>query len=366
MIIFLTTVFALYFLLTLALLVGWKMVTGYGQNSVAKNNFVSVIVAMRNESANLDKLLTSLKNQTYPEHNFEIILVDDHSDDTPASMAETWKGKLPNLQVLTLNNNENGKKAALSKGIEKAKGDIIATTDADCIVPPYWLEQINRKFQDDHTNLVVGLVAIEPTENLFSQLQALEFASVIGTGVALLGLGYPIMCNGANLSFRKEIFEKVKGYQGNEHIASGDDEFLMRKICDGFPQSVQALCTNDSIVYTKAQPSAHDFIQQRLRWASKWKVNTSFWSKCLALFMLFIQISFLMLIPFVFIHSALSLILIIKLLIDFIFIYSVSRFLKTRFKLLPYFVLQFVYPFYVLYIGIFSQYKTHRWKGRNY
>ncbi|MGC4021809.1 MAG: glycosyltransferase family 2 protein, partial [Cyclobacteriaceae bacterium] len=185
-----------------------------------------------------------------------------------------------------------GRKLLFPKGYQFPKEKSVATTDADCLVPVNWLERINDKFQSEQVNMVVGLVSIDSEKNIFSRLQSIEFASVIGTGIGTLGLGFPTMCNGANLSFRKKTFLAVNGYEGNEHVASGDDEFLMRKVNATFPNSIEAL-DSDSIVRTYPQPAASDFIQQRFRWASKWKVNSSFISKALAILIFLVQLSWI-------------------------------------------------------------------------
>jgi cellulose synthase/poly-beta-1,6-N-acetylglucosamine synthase-like glycosyltransferase len=261
---------------------------------------------------------------------------------------------------------QNGKKAALTYGINLAKGEIVATTDADCVLPQDWLQLINVGFQNKNTNMLVGAVALKNESQIFNQLQSIEFASVIGTGMGLCALDKPTMCNGANLSFRKKIFEEVMGYEGNDHIASGDDEFLMHKVRDRYPSTIQVLNPKGSIVITNSQNSVTDFIQQRLRWASKWNVNSSLFARFLAVFMFAIQISWLGLITWLIISKSVMIttIVFLKLTFDFIFLSSICRSLKMRFNLLAFICLQFLYPVYVLYIGIFSQVTNHQWKGR--
>lgn len=336
---------------------------------------ISVVIAMRNEAGNIENVLQSLAKQNYSSKDFEIIIVDDHSEDESIAMAQKFVTTFLNLKIISLDENRSGppaetvlragKKAALTKAIAAAQGKIIATTDADCTLPETWLTHINSLFQNEEVKMGVGLVAIEANNNFFSQWQAMELASVMGTAAATLGLGKPTMCNGANLAFRKEVFEEVKGYEGNAHIASGDDEFLMRKIIDKYPNSVQLVSAANSLVQTKPQHSLAGFIQQRIRWASKWKANTSQFSKSLAVFIFLLQASWVALwiclcckwsVP-------LGLILIFKIVFDLIFLLPLFRFLKIKFRVLPFVGLQFFYPFYVLFIGIF-QWRSYVWKGR--
>jgi cellulose synthase/poly-beta-1,6-N-acetylglucosamine synthase-like glycosyltransferase len=368
MVIYFAIVFGFYFLLLLALWVGWrKAVNGKTKSkSKSKSIFISVVIAMRNEKQNLEKLLQSFSTQNYSQKDFEIIIVDDHSTDDSIKEVENWSAQLSSLTILSLNQNQTGKKAALTFGISQAKGEVIAMTDADCVLPKNWLGKIHEGFQDENTNMLVGAVALQDENQLFSQLQSLELASVIGTGMALAALGKPTMCNGANLSFRKKIFEQVNGYVGNEHIASGDDEFLMRKIQYNYPNSIHVLNPNESVVNTNPQASVRSFIQQRIRWASKWKINSSLFARLLAVFMVVVQISWLAIILMLILNKSMVIISIVglKLTIDYIFLSNICHSLKIQFNFFVFGCLQFVYPIYVLFIGIFSQVMSHEWKGR--
>lgn len=359
-------VFGFYFLLLMTLWVGWRKASRTEVKSATKNIFISVVIAMRNEKDNLENLFQSLSALDYTLADFEIILIDDHSIDGSVEEAKKGLAHFPSMIITSLEKNQTGKKVALAQGISLAKGEVIATTDADCIVPVNWLNQINKGFQDEMIQMLMGTVALQNKDQFFARLQSIEFASVIGTGAATCALGIPTMCNGANLSFRKKVFDQVKGYEGNEQVASGDDEFLMRKIQEQHPGSIRVLNPTQSAVITHPQSSWNNFIQQRLRWASKWRVNSSAFARMLAVFIFLIQISWLLLI----IHAisipstfAIGLVA-LKFLADLLFLSTVCRSLNMSFNLLAFVVLQFLYPFYVLYTGIFSQVKNHQWKGR--
>src|SRR5882762_1114919 len=139
--------FGLYFVLLFVLRMGWsKAVAKKEKKAADRIHFISVIVPIRNEEKNIGILLESLKNQDYLKPNFEVIIVDDHSAD---GSFEKSKERLQNQTTLSLGKAEKGKKAALTHGINQAKGRIIATTDADCLLPSDWLSTINSSFQDD-------------------------------------------------------------------------------------------------------------------------------------------------------------------------------------------------------------------------
>ena len=189
---------------------------------------ISLIIPARNEETNIGKLLAALSNQSYPKELTEIIVVDDHSTDNTATIVQQFPfAKLIQLKEDAIN---SYKKKAIEKGIAEATGELIVTTDADCNVNPGWLRAINSSFSDESVKMSFGAVRIQSDQTIFSRLQALEFSSLIGSGASTAAFGFPTMCNGANLAFTKEAFLQTNGYTGNEQIASGDDEFLMRKI----------------------------------------------------------------------------------------------------------------------------------------
>src|SRR6478609_6302980 len=144
--------FGFYFALLLVLRIGWsKAIVKKEINSTGKAHFISVIIPVRNEEKNIGTLLESLRTQDYYlRSNFEVIVVDDHSTD---GSLEKCKGHIQNLTSFSLGADENGKKAALTYGIKHAKGEVIATTDADCLLPSDWLTTINSVFQDEQINM---------------------------------------------------------------------------------------------------------------------------------------------------------------------------------------------------------------------
>jgi len=353
--------FGLYFVLLIVLRIGWlKAVAKTKMKAAGKAYFISVIVPVRNEEKNIGTLLKSLERQDYLKSNFEVILVDDHSTD---DSFEKCKGRLQNMATFSLDKDENGKKAALTRGINYAEGEIIASTDADCLLPSDWLATINSTFQGDLINMAAGMVSIADDEKLFPQWQAMEFASVMGTGAAAFGLNAPMMCNGANLSFRKQVFSEVNGYEGNSHVASGDDEFLMRKILSRYPDSIQMM---NSIVVTQPQATLRDFFQQRIRWASKWKGNPSISAKLLAVFIFLTQLSWIFFLATFYRYDPMTtlVLFLLKIIADLLFLLPIFRLMKIKFRLIPFLGLQFFYPFYVIFVGLLAPWISYQWKDR--
>ncbi len=365
MLIYLLLIFSLYFVFLILLTVGWYEAIGQSADAT-ESRFISIVVAVRNEEKTLPVLMTSLATQQYDLNQFEVILVNDHSTDQTSTLLLDLQRKYPELKIKTTLSSGIGKKRALTEGIQLAKGEIIFTTDADCKLSPHWISGMMASFGTT-TTMVVGAVKIEPDFTFFSELQALEFGSVMGSGISLLAWNAPVMCNGANLAFRKQVFETVHGYEGNFEIPSGDDEFLMRKIEHSFPGTIRFASRKECVVATQPAISIRQFYSQRLRWAGKWKANESIFAKSLAVFVLLVQISWLVMLALLiskFKVSDLVGLITIKLLLEGLFLRVVSGYLQLRFNILAFCVLQVVYPVYVIFTGISSRFITYRWKDR--
>ncbi|MCY7359933.1 MAG: glycosyltransferase, partial [Rudanella sp.] len=235
----------LYATMTLALWWGWGRVPTI-RSVVQPIVSISVIIPVRNEAENLPFLLQDLARQTYS--HFEVIVADDSStDDTVAVVRQLADGLPYTLTLLPLTDERTGapKKRAIAQSIKIAQGDLILTTDGDCRAGPDWVLSFATFYTEHKPKMITGPVtftsAMSAWQTLFSQLQTVEFASLIGSGAATLALGMPTMCNGANLCYEKRVFDEVKGFAGIDHVASGDDELLMHKIAKQYPSGVKFL-----------------------------------------------------------------------------------------------------------------------------
>ena len=358
-------IFGCYFVILGLLIMGWNRGMRKDLNLELEKSklFVSVIIPVRSESRNIEALLVDLENQDYAD--FEVIVVDDHSEDNTVSIVQEFVNRNSRFRVIS--NNGDGKKAALTRGIEASKGSIIITTDADCIVSAEWVSILSGFFKPGDVKMVFGGVRME-TNSIFSRLQALEFASLIGSGIAMAALKYPVMCNGANLAFRKSVFEEVEGYQGNLHIPSGDDEFLMRKILALYPNGVKTVLHKQAVVATKPNHTLKEFFQQRIRWAGKWSANSSVMSTMLALFVFCFQLTTVFLPVFVLIGwidiQTGVILMLSKASLEFIFLDKVSRFLSLPWNWVSFAILQLMYPLYIVIVGVLSNFNSFEWKGR--
>ena len=232
--------------------------------------FISIIVPFRNEEKNILNIYNSLTAQNYPTEKYEIIFVDDSSNDNSLNLLKNLQKK-ENVSIHSVPKDyfKNAhKKRAIRFGIEKSKGEIIVTTDADCIHKKDWLRNL-LKFMDEKTGFVSGPVEFISNSNLFSKMQRLEFAGLVITGAGLIGSNNPIICNAANIAYRKKAFEEVNGFTYQMSLSSGDDELLMQKIHRDTDYKIKFALDKNAIVSTEANPTIKEFYHQRKRWASK-------------------------------------------------------------------------------------------------
>ncbi|HET6543687.1 MAG TPA: glycosyltransferase [Chryseolinea sp.] len=356
--------FFVYLIFVSLLIIGWhKSVAGHVLDDRIEAPLLSIIIPVRNEQAGIGHLLEDIRIQSY--QNFEVIVVNDNSSDNTAAIVLTFTSQDPRFILLA--SRGEGKKVALTTGINASRGEIIVTTDGDCRIKVDWLKTVQKYFQAHGTKMVFGGVKLEGS-SFFSTLQAHEFLSLIGTGAATLWYGFPSMCNGANLAFRKAIFFEVGGYTNNLHIPSGDDEFLMRKIFQCCPDGIKFISDSKAVVNTSASPGLKEFVHQRVRWAGKWKHNVSSWNAVLAIFIFCFQLSVLLL-PIVIATGWIGVglgvsLFFLKFLAEGFFLKKIALFVKVPWKWPAFIFLQIFYPIYAVWIGLISSFSTFEWKGR--
>lgn len=231
-------------------------------------SFITVILPVRNEEKNIAVCLESLDALDYPKSLYEILLVNDHSTDHTKAIAERFAKLMPNLRILENLPDSNGKKAAITLGIQSAKGNFIATTDGDCIVPESWLKNIAAAFELRRAVFVAGPVAYKKRFELFRDLLQIEQVVMQIVSAGAMNMGFPLMCSGANLAYTKQFFIDSGGY-ANDRFVSGDDMLLLMKTKRLKKEKVHFITKKDSIVRTNSARGFAEAIHQRSRWISK-------------------------------------------------------------------------------------------------
>jgi len=349
--------------------VGWFKLRTFPDKPLTENKRISVIIPFRNEEKHLPDLLDCIIRQTYPPQFLEFIFVDDHSTDKGPELITDLieKEQLGHFTLLRLTSEDGfSKKAALKKGIEHSHGELIITTDADCIMGQSWLSQIVSFYNKEKCSVISAPVYIMPEKAFFSKLQSLEFMSLIGSGAGAISIRQPFLANGANLAFERKLYDELQGYSSNLNYVSGDDVFMLIKAKQ--KHEIRFLKNIESIVSTSAAIDLKTFLYQRIRWASKSKgyrdavaLITS-----LSVFMLNFILIVSLVLGLIDLHFLLlsGLIFILKALIDFPLMLSVSNFFKAA-KLMWYYVpMQIFYPLYIVTTAFLSLFIPFEWKGR--
>lgn len=371
----------LYSLLLLYYRQGWKEVPTYAPKKFDENElpFISIVIAARNEEKNIGGCIQSILNQTYPAKNFEIIITDDHSKDNTVSIIKSFQKE--NITVLHLadfieNQQLNSyKKKSIDTALKFAKGELIVTTDADCIAPKKWLETL-ANFYKEKSPVFVALPVMfhDPLPNdsflkkLFKIFQSLDFMTLQGITGASVFKKIHSMCNGANLAYEKDVFYEVGGFEGIDELASGDDMLLMHKVQKKYPYEIMFLKSKEVIINTQPAETLKEFINQRIRWASKADRYTDkkITAVLLLVYLLNVWLLILAVISFfnlnVFYLFGIS--LIIKTIVELFFLFPVAKFFDKQKQLWWFLPAQPFHIFYTVIAGWLGKFGSYQWKGR--
>lgn len=345
---------------------GWKTIPPFIADQIIPQLRISIIVAARNEEKVIGRLLKSLTEQTYPSELYEIIVVDDHSTDATAKIVQHFsKVRLIQLEENNLN---SYKKKAIETGIAGATGDWIVTTDADCVAPPNWLLTIASFKEKINAVFIAAPVVMETNRTILQNFQALDFLTMQGITAASVQYKFHTMCNGANLSFEKKVFDEVGGFTNIDHISSGDDMFLMHKIAQIHPSRVSYLHSKDALINTEPQVTWNDFFQQRIRWASKathYK-DINIFVVLVLVYVLNLFLFFIFLVGFwqqkfwiYFVFGATT-----KAIIEWLLVHPVAKFYGKQHLIKFLFLYQPLHIIYVLLAGWLGTFGNFEWKGR--
>jgi glycosyltransferase involved in cell wall biosynthesis len=231
-----------------------------------KLNNITLIIPFRDEASQIPNLLDSLAKLNLLEGD-EILLVDDHSSDGGVS----WEYRLRSeIQILKSPTNQTGsKKNALSIGINHAKNEWILTSDADCTFNPELLNTWRKQLRASANMFIGPVFSIDDNCSSTSLFHHAENACLQVIALASASHKQPLICSGANLLFRKSIWEQVGGYEHHKHIPSGDDVLLMQSFQKINPKAIFAQFETSNVVRTLAVKTWKSWFLQRRRWASK-------------------------------------------------------------------------------------------------
>lgn len=254
----------------------WLFFLGLGRLPKGGNETipsVSVVMAARDEERRIRPCLESLVRQDY-SGKYDITVVDDQSTDGTAEIVQEMAERHPHLQLIRIREVQPGwapKKYALNQAIENSTGEIICATDADCTMPPTWIQGLVRQFEPS-VGMVVGLVNIKRIKgrrSLWVRLQALELFSLFLAAAGGIGAKLAYSAMGCNLAYRRRAFRQAGGFERIKHLVSGDDDLLLQQLVTGTSWDTRFCTDSDTFVSTEPMPDLTAFLRQRRRWASK-------------------------------------------------------------------------------------------------
>jgi cellulose synthase/poly-beta-1,6-N-acetylglucosamine synthase-like glycosyltransferase len=231
--------------------------------------FVTVVVPARNEENNIKNCIESIAQSTYPKDKYEILIVDDRSNDRTSEIANQLKSEFSNLRVVNItednrNKNLKGKAGALDFGFNNAFGEILLLTDADCKVNPKWIESIVNSYSDK--NVKIGAAyTITSSNTIFDKFQALEWITMCIMGSAGVALNNSLGCFGNNMSIRKETYFEVGGYEKINFSITEDLALLREVMSKG--HKARFICSYETSIKTLPVETIKDYLKQHHRWA---------------------------------------------------------------------------------------------------
>ncbi len=363
---------AMYFFIIILINIGIFCLKKVTTASLNHGTTVTIIIPARNEEENIGNCLGDLLSQDYPLHLLEVVVVDDHSTDLTAERVSEFARMHPSLDLRLIPTGsirgQAFKKYSIRSGVDFSSGDLIITTDADTRLNPCWISSVVNFYERHHPKMIIGPVAFHEDNTFFERLQHMEFSGLMAATAGSCNMGFPLMCNGANLAFERNAYLETRDQDDDLRFSSGDDLFLMMKIRKKYgSRSVNYLFAEEAVVSVKAKKSVREFFSQRLRWVSKSRGYTD--PIILAVSIVTWLFNFLLLATlvtgiftlYVFIFSLL--LLGIKMILE---LPAVCRIMvlsgKTNLFLYP--VAQLINLVYVSLVGILGNVLSYKWKGR--
>ena len=232
---------------------------------------VSVVISAKNEYHNLKENLPLILNQDYPD--FEVVVVNDVSDDESIFLLEDLEKEFPHLTVITLTQDLNffqGKKFPLAIGIKSARNEYLLLTDADCKpASKNWIRQMAGSFTSQKT-IVLGYGKHDQSSGLLNRIIRFETAFTALQYFSWALWKIPYMGVGRNLAYKKSVFIDNKGFISHYKVNSGDDDLFINRVANKKNARIQI--HPDSFTISKAKIRYVDWWIQKRRHLSTGKL----------------------------------------------------------------------------------------------
>ncbi len=326
---------------------------------------VSVVISARNEYHNLRQFLPKILTQNYPD--FEVIVVNHASDDESLEYLKELQGKYQHLKLVNIERDLNffkGKKFPLSLGIKSAKHDILLLTDADCEpAGPDWIAGMAKNYVQD-IEVVLGYGPYRKGPGLINRIVRYDTFLVAMQYLSFALTGMPYMGVGRNLSYRRSLFFKNKGFTSHYNIPSGDDDLFINKVA--LKKNTTIEISPDTFMYSQAKSGFGEWVTQKLRHLSTGRYYSTKFKTLLGLFSIS-QIIF---------YASLVVLLIFRVcpwcLLTVFLLRCYSQFVVHKFVMrrlnesgillfsLLWEIIYIIFMFFITFMSVFR--KNHTWK----
>ncbi len=339
----------------------WNSTPDFSFSNSYADVSITVIIPFYNEEKAIRNLIQSLLQQSLPKESWGVLFINDNSTDETTEVIRKLCDDRINYRII--NNNGLGKKAALTSGIENVKEGLIVTTDADCLFTPNWLKTISSFYRKHNPDMIIMPVVMSGDKSFWQQFQSVDFMALqmVGAGAALLD--NPILCNGANLAFKKQE-EQVKL---NDKYASGEDMFMLEWM-KRKGRDIRYLKSKDVIAKTPGPETVRQLINQRARWISKAGGYSDRSVVLMSILFFGVNIFQLILLIAGVINQAYIVFWLVfftlKTISDYSLISLGFSFFDKRTLSSCFILMQFVYPLYMLYVSFYGVVFPVKWKRK--
>ena len=351
-------------------------IIGLSKEENSPNNIetppVSVIITVRNGEKNINRLLNSLKNQTY-NGEMEFIIVDDESTDRTVNIIQKFTQMDSRFKYLSSKGGDQKltyKKRALDSGIKNAQFEHLLFTDIDCIIQYLWVENMMLSFTDETDYLIGYSEAVDATTSA-SKFQKADFFMLLSAARGMANNKSAWACTGQNQGYRKSLYNAVGGFSQITEQLQGDDSLFLLLCRKAKNINVNFANSPGSFVISRPELTWIAFLKQRIRWAGDskvfWKFNLPFYFTSIATFILNMGIIVMPLIYgfTIFLDSWYMNILLIKFIAEYILIIMGGKAFHRQFSLINFLQWYFIQPLYVAVVSVGSILNVNRsWQGR--
>lgn len=334
--------------------------------SVLLENEYTILIAARNEEANIEKCIEALLSQTLKP--LAIIVVDDNSEDKTSEILADISQKNSIVKHIICRENVVGKSKALQEALKFVETEIVLTIDADCFPTERWAESLIYKLKSK--KLITGPVIVASSNNFRKNMEYAETLFLIGFGAGAASFGLMFQASGANMAFYKTDFESFYNTNAAGKYKSGDDVYFLQYIQKKYGlKSASFASSPSSVVETGACENFSSWIKQRVRWASKAPGYFSILPFVFGGIVALINVLFLLTIIYAIINGfdlfSIS-VLCLKIFSELLLLVSCSQSWEIKTKIFYFLFLPVFYPFFLLSVGISLLFFKNRvkWKGR--